>query len=352
MNLRFHPIPAVAVALALTACLGGEPAEAPHEDATAADRATWQVPSPADRYVVATLAAEVEPLPHARTALAPRVEARIVTWRVAPGERVQVGTPLATILSPRLDALDATARAQRKVREARAAQLDLGVGTTSELASAEADLAAAEAAVRDARGATGRADGETVWTSPIAGVVGAITCPQGAEVDPTTACVVIDAPGDVRVRAWLPERHLAALVDANGTFTAADGRTFGPLPLAAVDPAIDPASRTVGVRFEAPIADPPLLAGASGRVALSVRAPDGAVILPETALTSIDGREVVFSRDDEHLHPMPVTRVGAGPEPGTVVVRAALHDGARVAVTGVFGLKAELLLDGEGGHEH
>jgi membrane fusion protein, heavy metal efflux system len=345
-------LPALAASALAAACGFGPPPTAHHDEHGAADRAAWIAPTPAERFVLVTLVADVEPMPRARSALAPRVQARLVAWRVSPGDRVEVGDALATILSPRLDALDATARAQRRVREARAAELSLGVGTTADLATADADLAAADAAIRDARGATGRDGGETVWTSPIAGVVSAITCQQGAEVDPATACVVIDTPGDVRVRAWVPERHLGRLVDVSATFSAADGRTFGPLALSAIDPAIDPASRTLGVRFEVPLADPPLLAGASGRVALSVRAPDGAVVVPTGALTSVDGREVVFGRDAHHVHTFAAERIGPGPEPGTVVVRAALPEGATVAWRGVFGLKSELLLDEEGGHEH
>lgn len=317
--------------------------EATEEPRSAIDRAAWQVTEAAERLVVVTLPAEVEPLPNARTHLAPRLPIRIVQWRVEPGAALEIGTPLATIQSPSLASLDAVSRTQRRLRDVRQDQLELGIGTAADLASAEVDLASAAAKQRDARSTVTTGGTGSVWTSPIAGVVGPLTCQQGAEIQPGTPCLTVDRPGEVWVRAWLPERYLPQLREVQGTFTASDGRTFGPLPLVSREPSIDAHSRTVGLRFQ--VDAPELLAGISGRLALSVQAPDGAFTVPASALTTLDGDDVIFVQTEGALSTLPVQRLGLGTEPETVVLQGDLPTGAQVAWRGIFSLKSALLLE-------
>ncbi|TVQ92965.1 MAG: HlyD family efflux transporter periplasmic adaptor subunit [Deltaproteobacteria bacterium] len=329
-------------ALLLFACTSAPQAtDGPPHDA--ALRASWIAPRAAERHVLITLPAEVEPLPNARTHLAPRLPIRVVRWRVEPGTEVEVGTPLADIESPNLASLDARSRSQRRLRDARQGQLDLGVGTEADLAAAEIELAAADAALRDARRTVTSKGGGSTWTSPVAGVVGPITCPQGSEIQADTACLTVDRPGEVRVRAWLPERYLHRLRDPQATFTVSDGRVLGPLTMVGREPSIDAQSRTVGLRFAVDGTD--LLAGTSGRLALSVQAPPGTFVVPASALTPLDGQDVVFLRSGHEPITAPVERLGLGTEPKTVVIRADLPPGSEIAWRGVFGLKSELLLE-------
>lgn len=329
-------------ALVLLACTTSpEPAEDHHHHAV--HRASWTQAEPSERHVLLTLPAEVEPLPHARTHLAPRLPIRIVRWRVEPGSVVELGSPLAEIESPNLASLDALSRSQRRLRDARKGQVELGIGTAADLAAAEVDLAAADAALRDARRTVTSGSGGSVWTSPVTGVVGPLTCPQGSEIQAGTSCLTVDQPGEVRVRTWLPERYLDRLREPQASFTTSDGRTFGPLSLVSREPAVDPQSRTIGLRFAVEVSD--LLAGTSGRLALSVQAPAGAFVVPASALTTIEGQDVVFIRSGHDPVSVPVERLGAGAEPRTVVIRADLPPGAEIAWRGVFGLKSELLLE-------
>lgn len=327
--------------LLLVACATAP--EATEEPRSAIDRAAWRAAEPAERHVLITLPAEVEPLPSARTHLAPRLPIRIVQWRVEPGDALEIGTPLATIQSPSLASLDAVSRTQRRLRDTRQDQLELGIGTAADLASAEVDLASAAAKQRDARSTVTTGGGESVWISPLAGVVGPLTCQQGAEIQPGTPCLTVDRPGEVRVRAWLPERYLPQLRDAQGTFTASDGRKLGPLPLVSREPSIDAQSRTVGLRFQ--VEAPELLAGTSGRLALSVRAPDGAFTVPTSALTTLDGDDVIFVQTEGALSTLTVQRLGLGIEPETVVLQGDLPTGAQIAWRGIFSLKSALLLE-------
>lgn len=328
------------LALLLAAC----GAEAPHEaPVPAAPQAAWAAPATADRQVLVTLPAEVEPDPAATTTLGPRVAGRLVAWDVRPGDAVRRGQRLARLDSPALVGLAATVDGRRRARDAAEARLAAGVGTRAELAQADAELADSQATLDSARRTLAVGTGDASWTSPVDGVVGALRCTQGQDVGPGDACVVLVDPSRVAVLARVPERHLARLDGATGRWIGTDGVRVDALALASREPVADRESRTVALRFAVPPGSA-LVPYTSGRVDVVVPLTDGAFAVPHAALTTLDARPVVFARTPDGAEPLAVEVLGRDGD--TAIVRGPLA-GREVAFRGVFELKSRVLLGGE-----
>lgn len=336
----------------LLACAENEPEAAP--EPALAERVAWGVVQVPERVPVAILPAEVLPETGAVHELGPGVDGRIAAWRVAPGEPVAAGDPLATLQSPELSSLEsratelaATVAQQERLVELRAAAAQRGVASAADLREAQAVLVEARAA-RDAvrrqlrahRDTTTREGGSWTWRAPADGVVGAITCSLGS-VDPARTCLTLVQPEGVVLEVMVPERHLARLESpVTATFTAADGRSWSFAEQSRA-PVVDPRSRARSFRFVVLGAGGPL-PGASGRAELSVEAAPGVFEIPARGLTRIEGADVVFVREGDAFPPRSVEVLGRSGD--TVVVRG-LSAGDEVVSHGVFLLKSLALLE-------
>jgi len=337
------------------------------------ERVTFAPADSATEVVLITLPGEVVLPPGASRALGPPLPGVVVEVLVAVGDVVEEGQALAVLSSLALSdlvaeeaELVAVLRARERLLATRRPQVQRGVAPRQEVEALE--LAAREARARlqslraqlEARRRLGaEAEDTWRWRAPADGVVSDLRCVAGATVGSETPCVtLLDlARAELRVRA--PERLLGALPADGAGALLARWRPIGhpthdlELTLARRAPVVDPASRSLELFFrlpgrgDAPL-DPALVPGASGRVELVLPAPEGLLRLPATALTRLEGAEVVFVRDPGApgglpAGPVAVTRIGrAGADGDDVVVRATaeLPAGAPVAVRGVFLLKS------------
>jgi multidrug efflux pump subunit AcrA (membrane-fusion protein) len=341
----------VVTLLLLVACGGPEPVEV-EPPPPLSTRVAWTSVAPAERIVVTTLPAEVSTLPGGSFAVGPTAAGRIVAWRVRPGEEVRAGQPLAELASPELAALsaraadlaEATRRARQLVEERRLA-VDAGVSTVLELsaaqvaaANAEAEEAAAREALAGHAGGAMTSGGHWVWLAPAAGAVSTITCGLDV-VHPGDTCITLVDPRAAALRVDVPERHLDVLRGrVEAVFTAADGQTTRFVEVSRA-PNVDAKSRALRFLFVPEQGEP--LVGSSGRADLVADAPPGGVLVPEAAITRVEGRVSVLVRDGDLGTPTPVERIGRSGD--DVAVRGLPAD-AVVATKGVFLLKSLAVL--------
>jgi cobalt-zinc-cadmium efflux system membrane fusion protein len=106
----------------------------------------------------------------------------------------------------------------------------------------------------------------------------------------------------------------------------------------AVGAAIDPKTRSLSVRVEAP-PRPAFIPGRATRVRIFAAGRPAGLIVPRSAVTTVRGKSVVFVRTPAGFDIVPVQVVGSAGDQ-TVVV-GALKSGAAVAVSGVSELKAQ-----------
>lgn len=352
----------VSLLTALLMSCGGEAEHAPEHGGELSARVAYTPAEVRERTPFATLPADVVSRPGGGARLGPPAIGRLDAWAVQPGDVVSAGDTLAWLISPDLSSREAdVAAARSEVARARIEAEQLaraaarGVRSQSDAAVAAAQLSEAQARLgalqrqlSATRDTTTREGDRWAWRSPSDGVVQTLHCEIGALPD-RTGCVSLVQPGAAWVRVRVPERHDGLLgPDITGEVVLADGGRHS-LVLAATGPALDPHTRTRELFFTTPDAAP---LGASGRATLTAPAPAGATVVPEEALTRVDGEPHVMRRRGEGPSAEPVSVTELGREPGFVHL-TGLEPGDPVAVRGVFLLKSLVLLDEESaGHSH
>ncbi|QQQ18645.1 efflux RND transporter periplasmic adaptor subunit [Brevundimonas vitis] len=301
-----------------------------------------------------------------RVAFAPGAEASIdsplaggvVRVHVGPGDRVSVGSPIATLRSTEgagsratVDAAAASAQAavaaERRDRQLfeqgwiAQARLDI---TTAEARRAEAELRAARARV-GVYGTPGT-DGSVVVRSPLAGIVTHISAAPGQflhEEAPQIATVadvrrvelVFDAPPSAAAVLRIGDRLEIAVPGAE--------------PATGVISAIAPvnAEGVVIVRATPTGSLPPAGTVLSARILSS--GPGPGLTVPADAVQTVEGQPSVFVVEGAGFRARPVvTGRTAG---GRVEIVSGLTGAERIAGQGAFLLKAELAKgDAEHGH--
>jgi membrane fusion protein (multidrug efflux system) len=255
------------------------------------------------------------------------------------GERVRAGQVLVTLSGREqraaIDAAEAEYRAQQTLF---ARQEDLAKRQLIAASAFDAQRAARDAA--RARLEQTRAQlGDRAIVAPFAGVLGLRQVSPGALVTPGTVITTLDDVGTLEVDFSVPERQLAALqvgMPVQATSTAFGGETFRG-EVVALDPRIDPATRSLGARAAFANAGDRLKPGMllSVRVELASRQ---ALQVPELAVTQVGQQAFVFRANaDGTVSQVPVT-LGAR-RPGFVELLEGVKAGERVVTEGVVKLR-------------
>lgn len=271
------------------------------------------------------------------------------------GDSVRAGEILALV-----DSLDAaTMSADRSVAAARvdlarrayareAGLFKQGVTPRQDMEAARSALAVAEAEARRAASVASAAhvagNGRSIAVvSPISGRITAETATLGTFVEPQAELFRIASSGAVQVEASVPAddaRRIAAgdgatIMLASGTPIAATVRS--------VTPTVSGASQAATVVLTPSSGSSQLLVGQGVQVRIRARTAGGTSVglsVPEEAVQTIDGRDVLFVRTKDGFRAQPVlvgTRSG-----GIAQIISGVGAGTPVATRNAFLLKAEL----------
>jgi cobalt-zinc-cadmium efflux system membrane fusion protein len=314
--------------------------------------------------------AELEADPAYTAHVASVVASRITSVEVRVGDRVEVGQLLASIASSDVSASrgalsGARVRrdAARAARDRQASLVEAGIGARRALLEAEAELASAEAEMRGLSGGlavVGRGGGSGIRViAPIAGVITQTHATRGEVIEAGAPLFTITDPAHLWVVGQVPELDLSAAREgASATLTVAafpNERFSGHLDFVA--PALDESSRTLPVRFALDLVDgevdPRLRAGLFGRLEI---APEGAgpeaLVVPDDALSRIDGEDVVFVASEDGLTFRPVV-VEIGRRDGDrIELLTGVEEGTRIVTRGAFALRSHLVRGELSEHEH
>ena len=300
---------------------------------------------PAGEIPLAAIPAVIQPPVNARVAVTPMAAGVVERVLVIEGDAVRRGQPLALVASREVLSVAADlagAQARLKVAEANAARLSTLAeeGVIAAARADEAEAAAAEARAvasersRLLRMINGRgSSGAYTLTAPIAGRVTHAGVEAGVAVDASAAAFIIDAADRYEVVGQAPERLVGQIRTGMAVRLPPDvtGRVI------AVGSTLDPQTRSALVKAEIP-AGPGVMAGRATTILVWGAAPAGAVVVPENAVTEIDGRSVVFVAAQGGYAVRPVSRGGASD--GKAILLSGLKPGERVVTMGTSALKA------------
>lgn len=224
-------------------------------------------------------------------------------------------------------------------------------------ARADYELAQSEAAVADAEARRARAaasaagvtaDGRTVSvTSPISGQITAVAATLGAFVQPETELFRIADPRRIQVEASVKGADAARIGAGDRALVElADGTTVE-ARVRSITTALDSETRAATAVLVPTGGGLRLGQTARSRIFPARTGSSTAIVVPEDAVQSVEGRSVVFVRTADGFKPVTVT-TGAR-SAGRIEIVSGLAPGASIATTNAFVLKAEMAKgEGEG----
>lgn len=291
--------------------------------------------------------------PEARVAVTAPFGGSVVKLFVVNGQAVTRGQPLAIVRSiepVQYGAALARGQAQLAVAQAQAARTSQlareGIVAGARADEAQAALREAQVVVAENRrilAQTGAgAGGEMALRAPISGRLAVVNVQTGGPVDGLTAPFVIENTANFMVDLQIPERlagevHPGMIITLPGSM----GQTISG-SLISVGSSIDPATRSVMAKARIG-ADPILVSGKPVMAVLQGKAMHSGVSVPATAVTQMEGKDVVFVAVRNGFAVRTVTVAGRSAD--RITLAAGLNAGEKVATSGLAELK--VLLGGE-----
>ena len=292
--------------------------------------------------------------PTGRSSLTARADGAVTSIYKRLGDGVGAGETVALLESREAAAItaeraSAAARAQaatsalnrerRLFEEKITARQDLEAAQ-AEAAQAQAELRRTEAAVR-AAGVT--SDGRHIAVrSLIGGRITKMDAELGAFVSAGTELFEVANPRSVQIEAAVPWADAQRIRPGDPAFIELGGGEILQAVVRSTTPSLDPDSRAATVVLS-PLGIPAgLTQGQAFRVRIRPRGADtaGRIVLPESAVQTVEGRNVVFLQVRGGFQATPVTtgeRSG-----GRIEILEGLKPGAIIATEGAFVLKSQL----------
>lgn len=303
--------------------------------------------------------ATVTPVPNGQAVLTARASGAVTRIFKRLGDTVRAGEVLAIVESR--DA--AQIAADRSVATAKAAMAqrtlarekslyEQRVSSRVDYEQAQAETAVANAEARRAEAAATAAkvtaDGRGVMVvSPISGHITAAPVSLGAFVQSETELFRVTDPKLIQIEAAIRGDDASRIAPGDRAVVEASDGTSLEARVRSVTPSLDVQTRSATAVLE--LVAGQLQPGQSARVRIRPKAAmSSAMVVPEEAVQSLAGREVVFVRTAEGFAPRQVV-VGRR-SAGRVEIASGLDSGQVIATRNAFLLKAELS-KGEGG-EH
>ena len=292
--------------------------------------------------------------PEGRSSLTARADGAVTRITKRLGDPVSAGETVALIESRDASAIvaeraaaaarataanTALAREQRLFRARITARQDLE-GAQAQAAQAQAELRRTQAAMT-AAGVT--SDGRHIAVrSLISGRITKADAELGAYVSAGTELFEVANPRSVQIEAAVPAADAGRIRPGDGAVVELPGGDTLVATVRSTTPSLDPQSRTATIVL-VPAGVPAGLAQGQGvRVRITPRGSvtNGRIVLPEAAVQSVEGRDVVFVRTGDGFQAAPVT-VGSR-SGGRAEILSGLRSGTMVVTSGAFALKSQL----------
>jgi cobalt-zinc-cadmium efflux system membrane fusion protein len=300
----------------------------------------------------------VAPTPSGEAVLTARADGAIVRINRRLGDSVRAGESVATMesreaaaLSSERSSAEARLALARSTYERERKLYDERVTARQDLEAARAALSEAEAEARRARASASAShvsgDGRTLAVvSLISGRITKVDATLGSFVPAGTELFRVANPTSTQVEvSVLAADARRVSPGTQAVIELGNGETRGAF-VRSVTPSLDPESRTATVVLQ-PEGIGGLTQGQSLRARIRTGGEDGGIVLPDEAVQSVEGRDVVFVRTANGFQ---ATNVVTGQRSGgRIEIVDGLKPGQAVATRGAFLLKAEL---GKGEAEH
>lgn len=185
---------------------------------------------------------------------------------------------------------------------------------------------------------------KTEIRAPFSGVVGLRYVSPGSYLSPQTRIASLADLDPVKLEFTVPEKH-SGLMRTGGevSFTVQGSERVFAGTIYAIEPGVDPATRSLRVRARCPNPDRTLVPGSFANVELVLRSVPEALTVPSIAVIPELGGTKVFVYENGTAQPRAVT-TGIRSE-DTVEITSGLNAGDLVVVTGILQLQPGLEIE-------
>lgn len=292
--------------------------------------------------------------PEGQAALTARADGAVIRITKRLGDPVRAGEIVALLesrdagtISAERGAAAARAQAARLAYARERRLFQARVTARQDLEAAEATLATAEAELRRTQSAAqaARVTGngrQIAVTSLINGRITEVNTQLGAYVLAGAQLFRVADPRSVQIEASVPSDEAQRIRPGDPATIELPGGSTVDAVVRSATPTLNAESRTATIVL-VPTGTPAGLTqgqGVRARITPRGTATSGRIVLPEEAVQSVEGRNVVFVRTRDGFQATPVgigARVG-----GRVEILEGLRPGAVVVTVGAFRLKSEL----------
>ncbi len=264
----------------------------------------------------------------------PEISGRVAILHFKEGQAVSAGEPLVTLDQAEYQAQLTGSVAQTGLEEISYQRLqDLQRKNLSSPQTVDESKARLDAARAAQKLAQVRLD-KTVIRAPFAGTIGLRLVSPGAYLKPGDDIANLESLGAMKLDFRVPETYLARLATGQTLTARVDAwldQSFEGI-IYAIDPAVDPETRTVLLRARLPNKGNKLRPGLFARVNLVLEQRENALIAPEQAIVPLGQTPFVYRVVDGKAVKTPV-RLGLR-RPGRVEILDGLNAGDQVVTDG------------------
>ena len=266
--------------------------------------------------------------------VASEIEGRVVATDVPEGRRVETGHVLARLDDAEHRAAVSVARARRNNARDRLKRLEnlrrKSVSSEQAYDDAKAEFDAATGALNEASTRLKK----TTIAAPFAGVLGLRRVNVGQYVEAGDAIVELTRVDPLELRFAVPQRHAGELA-VGQEVRGRVGSCGAPFPgeVAAIDPRVDPGTRSIRLLATVPNPDGTLLPGMAVSLRLVVGEIENALLVPQEAIVRQGTKHMVYVLDAEDKADPHAVALGRFFVDG-VHLPSGIAPGARVVVTG------------------
>jgi membrane fusion protein, heavy metal efflux system len=279
----------------------------------------------------------------------------------APGQRINRGQVLATLVPALGEGGSAFAEARARLREAqdeyeRARRLvEAEAAPRRRLHEAEIRLQAAREALSGFAGGQATGSGRVIVRAPIAGVLAERRILPGSSVAPGELLFTIVDPSVVWLRVNVPADLAPRIGPAARALFTLDGsdRQYAATRMVSGGAVIDATSRSLNALFEVPNPDGTVRIGSTARVSVLTGSPISSVVIPASAVLDEDGRPIAYVQLEGETFEKRNLILG-GREGGIVAVMSGVAEGERVVTGAAYQVRLASLSTSvpAHGHEH
>lgn len=193
---------------------------------------------------------------------------------------------------------------------------------------------------------------KTKITAPFAGMIGLSTVNEGTYLSAGSKIANLVSVNELDVECNIAERHAQSLSKGKKlTFTLSGNSTIYNAEIYAIEPKIDDATRTIGIKARCLDTDSHLIAGSFVKIEIIVNQHEGIMVPGNALISDIEGYKIYTVKDNQSL---PIIVNTGYRDEKNVEILSGIKPGDTLITTGAFMLrpKSKIEIKGSTGDNH